>query len=709
MNVKSKLLLVIIFTPLAVYQALAQQRPNIILIMADDMGFSDIGSYGGEVETPNLDSLAEGGLRFSQFYNAARCVPTRASLLTGLYSHQAGLGEMTTNDTSEKDGPGYRGEINRHCVTLAELLRGAGYSNYMTGKWHLVRYDHMRTNKENWPLQRGFDRFFGLIPGSSNFFTGVRSDGDAHIASGNNYIPVHDDFYFTNDISDTAVTFIDEHISKGSSNPFFLYIAYTAPHWPLHALKKDIDKYRNRYQGGWEALRNERYNRMKAMGLVKDHWDISPQAAPSWGNLSQAKKDEMALRMAIYAAQIDCMDQGIGRVIKALKSNQIWDNTLILFLSDNGASNEGGDLGRGAEDLETKNGTNSSYGKAWANASDTPFRYFKKYTHEGGISTPLIAHWPTGIARKGEWEHQTGHIIDIMPLFVELSGAHYPRAYRGNLITPMEGVSLLSAFENRDINRGKPLFWEHFGRRAVRDGKWKMVSRGKNNPWELYDMEVDRTELNNLADANTAQITKMSDAYDNWANRTYVTKKSVTFPDTLEVVTPNGGEQWVAGSKKQITWGAMGKAQSSVKIEFNTGGNWETITDSTPHTGTFTWRLPNIVSSKTKIRISSAGGTYSDESNGTFEIVRTPTPINNQVRANRFPAEIRITGLEIRVKISQEGPYTLNLLTLDGKSMGERTGSEPREFAFTSLPPGNIYLVNIKIGKNTYTGRLVLF
>jgi arylsulfatase len=480
-------------------------RPNIILIMADDMGFSDIGPYGGEIETPALDSLAANGVRFSQFYNTGRCCPTRASLLTGLYPHQTGLGHMVSDgDQTAQNGPGYAGGITGRCVTMAEVLKTAGYATYMSGKWHIAANEG--TDFESLPIQRGFDRFFGIYNGGANYFTGS-APSFHRLAVDNTIIPAHENFYFTNDISDSAVKFISDHSVSGKDNPFFLYVAYTSPHWPLHALKQDIDKYRTRYTDGWEVLRAERYARMKAMGLIKDEWDLSARDGSTFSSVAADKQAELALRMAIYAAQVDCMDQGIGQITDALKTFEYFENTLIIFIADNGGCAEGGELGGGAaSQLESKEGWVLSYGRVWANTSNTPFRLYKHWVHEGGISTPLIAHWPAGITLREEWEPQPGHLVDLMPTFIEVAGAEYPRAYEGNLIIPMEGVSLVGAFHETPIQRENPIFWEHEGNRAVRDGKWKLVAQGGNGAWELYDMEADRSELNNLASTMTDKV-----------------------------------------------------------------------------------------------------------------------------------------------------------------------------------------------------------
>ncbi|HEU5147748.1 MAG TPA: arylsulfatase, partial [Chryseosolibacter sp.] len=366
----------------------AQERPNIVLILADDMGYSDLGSYGGEVSTPHLDKLATDGLRYRQFYNAARCCPTRAALMTGLYPHQAGMGWMAAADLGT---PQYQGTLNNQCVTIAEVLKEAGYGTYMAGKWHLTnerKIDGMVT--DSWPKQRGFDQYFGIVPGGANYFTPV-------IYSDNNRYPAPPDFYLTDAISDTTVKYIDQHFSTRKDEPMFMYVAYTAPHWPLHALQKEIDKSKERYAKGWDKLRQERFKKQKQLGVITEGTKLSPrdEQIEAWGSLTEEKQNEMVMRMAIYAAQIDIMDQGVGRIVQKLKEKNQLDNTLILFLSDNGACAEFISSGKSKE-VTGKENTFESYRIAWANLSSTPFREYKHFTHEGGIATPLIAHWPSG-------------------------------------------------------------------------------------------------------------------------------------------------------------------------------------------------------------------------------------------------------------------------------------------------------------------------
>lgn len=533
----------------------AAPRPNIIVIMADDVGYSDIGCFGSEIETPNLDALASGGLRFTQFYNTARCCPTRASLLTGLYAHQAGIGHMV-DAWSEKVGEAYAGDLSKRAVTIAEALKPAGYATYMTGKWHVTNMTAPQNDadKHNWPLQRGFDRFYGTIHGAGSFFdpnTLVRDNTFISPFADAEYKPR--EFYYTDAINDQASRFITEHHARNPGQPFFLYMAHTAAHWPMHAKKSDIAKYRGRYDTGYDATRSARLDKMKRLGLLDPQWQVTPQAG-DWSRVENKAWESRC--MEVFAAMIDCMDQGIGRVIETLKKNDQFDNTLILFLQDNGGCAEG--MGRAgafkpradkpslpslANDYlqpdmipkQTRDGfpmrqglgvmpggadTYIGYGKAWANVSNTPFREYKHWEHEGGISTPLIAHWPKGIAneRHGKLDAQPGHLIDLMATCVDIAGASYPTEFKGHAIQPMEGISLVPAFEGKTLARTQPIFWEHEGNRAIRIGEWKLVSMHPKS-WELYHIPTDRTEMHDLAAAQPERVKAMASQWEAWAKR----------------------------------------------------------------------------------------------------------------------------------------------------------------------------------------------
>ena len=472
-------------------------KPNVVLILNDDMGFSDIGCYGGEIATPNLDRLAAGGLRFTQFYNTARCCPTRAALLTGLYSHQAGVGHMVEG----KPAPGYQGYLNDKCVTIAEALRPAGYFTAMTGKWHVGE------KRPHWPVDRGFERYYGLISGGSNYFK--IDDGRTLALDGEKVAKTGDDFYMTDAFTDYSIKFLDE--AKEKKKPFLLYTAFTSPHWPLHARPEDIAKYRGKYVDGWDALRAKRHARMIELGIVDAKWPLTARdaTAPAWESVKD--KDDLDLRMAVYAAQIDRMDQNIGRILAKLREIGAEENTLVLFLSDNGGCAEEIHRGKAGAAVGTKESF-ESYGLPWANASNTPFRLYKHWVHEGGISTPLIASWPA-VIKKGALIHEPGHLIDIMATCLDLSGASYPQDK-----TPVEGLSLAPIFRDGKRQGHDAIYWEHEGNRAVRQGKWKLVARHKG-PWELYDLDADRTELRNVADRDADRVKEMSAKYESWATR----------------------------------------------------------------------------------------------------------------------------------------------------------------------------------------------
>ncbi len=491
-------------------------RPNIVVILADDMGFSDIGSYGSEIETPHLDQLAQGGLRYRQFYNAARCCPTRASLLTGLYPHQAGMGWMTPVDM-QRDG--YRGEISRECTTIAEALAATGYGTYMAGKWHLTREDHLDAPQESWPTQRGFDRYFGTLMGSSDYF---QPEG---LLSDDTFVEPAEDFYLTDAISDAASNFITGHIATRAKDPFFLYAAYTAPHWPMQAIEEDIERYRERYRQGWDALRAQRYAQQKKFEVGEGTWPLSmrDQRVKEWASLDDDRRASLIERMAIYAAMVDRMDQGIGRLISTLKKTGQFENTLILFLSDNGGNWEGGIWGWNLTPKKAINtpGSNVSYGQSWANLSNTPFREYKSHTHEGGIATPLIAHWPQGIEESGTWRNQVGHVMDIMPTCLDAAGIEWKDHDEGPAATPLEGRSLLPTFQDISAPE-RTLIWEHEGNRAIRKGNWKLVAKGLRSPWELYDLTQDRAESKDLAQQFPEKANELEGIWNEEAARTKV-------------------------------------------------------------------------------------------------------------------------------------------------------------------------------------------
>ncbi|MEO5917430.1 MAG: arylsulfatase [Luteolibacter sp.] len=494
----------------------AADKPNIIVILADDMGYSDIGCYGGEIPTPNLDALAKDGLRFTEFYNTGRCCPTRASLLTGLYSHQAGIGHMNEDDHL----PGYQGHLNDTCVTMAEVLKPAGYFTAMTGKWHVGQAVGVT------PWGRGFER--NLTAAAGGFY---HADSDRaklflngeKLASDDPRLPK--DWYSTDLWTDYGIKFIGEAVE--AKKPFFLYLAENAPHFPLQAPAEDIAKFRHGiYQQGWDKLREARYERQKAMGLIDPKWELTPRDADvkAWDSLSTEEKDRFDHIMSIYAACVWHMDMAIGRLVASLKEKGVYDNTLILFMSDNGGNAESGPNGT----LEGKNpggpGSTVFCGESWANLENTPNRLYKHFNHEGGISTPLIAHWPAGISAKGEFRKEPGHLIDIMATVADFGGATYPKEFGGKEIQPMEGRSLRPAFEDKPIER-EAIFWEHEGNAAVRTGDWKLVRKGLRGEWELYDLLADRTEMHNLAAKEPERVKTMTELWRAWAKRANVMPK----------------------------------------------------------------------------------------------------------------------------------------------------------------------------------------
>jgi arylsulfatase len=499
----------------------AEVRPNIIVILADDMGYSDIGCYGSEIKTPNLDKLAKQGVRFQQFYNASRCCPTRASLLTGLYQHQAGVGDMVNNLGT----PAYQGFLNKQCVTLAEALKSNGYNTYMSGKWHVG------SQAEVLPRKRGFDKYFGLIDGASSYYELIpyrqNQAAPRMMLNDSAYFPPKDGFYMTNAIADYALKFLNEEASK--KEPFFMYLAFTSPHWPLHALPEDIAKYKGKYLKGWDVLRKERFEKMGKLGLIDPSTQLSPrdENVPAWETLSSEEKTMWDLRMAVYAAMIDRMDQNIGRVLESLEMKGELENTMIFFLADNGGCHEAvknqGTYIRTTGETGTRESFDS-YEFPWANVSNTPFRMHKHWVHEGGISSPFIAYYPKKIKGGAIVSQTAGHITDLMPTLLDFAGGTYPEKYNGNNIMPMEGISLKSALTGNAIPRTQPIYWEHEGNRAMLKGDWKLVSQydtkaKKFKAWELYNFKNDRSELNDQSTAHPDLKKQMITEYETWASR----------------------------------------------------------------------------------------------------------------------------------------------------------------------------------------------
>ena len=488
------------------------ERPNIVLILADDLGYSDISPYGGEIRTPNLQRLSDRGIRFRNFYNTSRCCPTRASLLTGLYPHQAGIGHMTSEDEDQRFDYGhtsYQGSLNRHCVTLGEALHQAGYRTLMAGKWHVGTFRGM------WPRDRGFDRFYGLIRGASNFYKPARDKmltlDDTPVP-----LPLPEDYYTTDAFTQHAIEFVEEAARDYANQPFFLYLAYTSPHWPLQAPDKYVTHYRKYYEQGWTALRPRRLKQVIEAGVLPDTCGLSADVAPAWSELSEPKRKEMAHRMALYAGMVEAMDENIGRLMASLKKLNKADNTLIVFLSDNGGCAEGGMLGsNNGRLLGTREGYFLTLGEAWANYCNTPFEKYKHYATEGGIRTPCIAYWPAGIRTQGQWIDQVGGIVDFMPTFLELAGHDYPQTYRGSTLVPLAGKSLVGALKG-DAPQPRDMFFEHEGHKGVIQGDWKLVSL-HNRPWRLHHRLKDPVELNDLSHEEPGRTQRMIEAWNAWA------------------------------------------------------------------------------------------------------------------------------------------------------------------------------------------------
>ncbi|WP_339742685.1 arylsulfatase [uncultured Rubinisphaera sp.] len=518
-----------------------QTPPNIILILADDLGYSDLGCYGGEISTPHIDSLAAGGVRFTQLYNSARCCPSRASLMTGLYPSQAGIGDFTTNKPNPKRGPGYLGRLNNECATLAEVLKPAGYGCYYVGKWHM--------HPETGPIKRGFDEFYGY----TNDHSHDQYDADYYFRLPENrkkeIDPPAKDFYATDVFNEYALEFIRQ--GQAAHKPWFLFLGHSSPHFPVQAPAERADKYEEIYRRGWDVLREERYARMQELGLVDgDHWQLTPRSIvpvdrddiangypgeqnPAWEELDQDRQFDLARRMAIFAAMVEGVDHGVGQIINHLKHTNDFENTLILLLSDNGACYEWGPFGfdgrsrLGTTTLRTGDqlreiggrGTHQSYGSAWANLGNTPFRLYKHFTHEGGISTPMIAHWPEGIKKNSNWVREPAHVMDIMPTLIEVAGATYPQSLDGNQITPVEGTNLLPAMNGEQLPE-RAIGFDHQAAHAFRKGDWKAVY-AKRMPhelkWELYNLAEDRCEMNNLAEVYPVRLQKMVSEWEDWA------------------------------------------------------------------------------------------------------------------------------------------------------------------------------------------------
>lgn len=524
------------------------RKPNILLILVDDMGFSDLGCMGSEIRTPNIDSIAARGTALTSMYNAARCCPTRAALLTGLYPHKAGLGHMGTNLGTQA----YQGYLRDDTATIAEALRPAGYRTLMAGKWH-VGGDLWATRAATWtpgcpgfptPRQRGFDRYYGMLDGVTHLYS------PWYIMENDRKVEVSPtDFYFTDAITDKAIGMIEESVRD--EKPFFLYLAHFAPHWPLHAPEENIAPYENGYKQGWDTLRGARYEELRARNILQHDWALTPRDPDVSAWQDAPSKDWEARRMAVYAGMIDRLDQQIGRVFDTLRRLGQLDDTMILFFSDNGGcaetmrpegwgkfyptvTNDGRKVAIGNRTDVIPGGPESfmSYDQAWANASNTPFRLFKHYVHEGGISTPLLVQWPAHLRSQGVL-HAPCHVTDILPTIIDAAGAHYPSELGGHPLQRPDGESLMPLLSGKPWIRQQAMFWEHEGNTAVRAGNLKLV-RQFEQPWELYDMERDRTELDNLAERNSPLVQNLESQYNEWAESAGVIDWKIQQPKLLK-------------------------------------------------------------------------------------------------------------------------------------------------------------------------------
>ena len=522
------------------------KAPNVIVILVDDMGYSDLGSFGGEVKTPHIDRLAKGGVRFTQNYNSARCCPSRASLMTGLYSHQAGIANFTGGNKSKKMGPAYLGKLNKECVTLAEVLSKNGYSTYGVGKWHV--------GESEAPTIRGFDEYYGYIKGHSTSQWELKNYKRFPEGRKPEIEFDSDNYYATDAFSDYSIEFIKQGQKK--DKPFFLYLAHSSPHFPLHAPEKTRDKYLDIYRKGWDSLREKRYKRQQEIGLATKTWSFTElsevpvdrdditnfyagQKNPHWDSLGKDQQEDLAYRMATFAAMIEHVDIGIGRMINHLEKTNDLENTLILFTSDNGACYEWGPFGfdkhsrkgitvlHKGEQLKTigSKGTYHSVGSAWSSLSNTPLRMYKHFNHEGGNCSPMIAHWPAGINHSNRWERTPIHLIDIMPTLCEATNSSYPKSYKGMDIKPQEGQSFMPLLKNSGSLSPRTLFFDHFESSAVRTAEWKLVrgnKRYKNKTWELYNIAKDRCETNNLIESHPEKAKELEQQWQTWAKKVHL-------------------------------------------------------------------------------------------------------------------------------------------------------------------------------------------
>lgn len=649
------------------------KRPNIVVFLVDDMGFSDIGCYGGEISTPNIDKLASNGVRFTQFHNTARCCPTRTALLTGLYPHQAGVGHMTQEQHDENGNalPGYSGHLNDKCVTVAEVLKKSGYFTAMTGKWHVGQ------NFGVVPWKRGFDRtltspaggyYFSDAPNVALFLNGDKIDPK------DDRLPKN---WYSSDLwCDYGLKFVDE--ARAEKKPFFLYVAHNAAHFPLQAPAEDIARWRGKFKDGWDKLREARYKRQIDMGLIDKSWPLSPALpeVPRWDTLTPQQQDRYDNIMAIYAAVVERMDRAVGNLINGLRERGELDNTLVLFMSDNGGNAESGVNGR-LEGAHPGDAHSTVFvGQCWATLNNTPFVRYKHYTDEGGIATPLIAHWPKEIpkSRNGKFEKQPGHVIDIMATCVDVAGAEYPKEVDGKPITPKEGVSLRPGFAGKPLNRPNPIFWEHEENRAVLDGDWKLVAVA-HQPWRLYNVEKDRTEQNDLASKEPDRVKTLVAKWDAYAARANV--------------LPLGG--WKeGGTKKKKGRANANNGPLSSATRFDLKPNDHLDRANSPNIAGRGFTLSTDFDAKGDGVIVAQGGTaqgyalYLEKGKLTFAIrienkvtsIATPDTVSGAHTATAHLADDGAITLKLDGKQVAQGkaPSTLKGTPKDGLDVGSDTG-----------------------------------
>lgn len=499
---KSPLLLL----PLLPAALSAQERPNVVLILADDMGYSDLGCMGSEIETPNIDNLSRQGVLLTNMCNASKSCPSRAALLTGLYSWRAGMGAMTNHGSTI---PSYQGFLNENCVTIAEALKLNGYRTYISGKWHVG------DARQYWPEQRGFDETFHIPNGGGVYYYPSLFPQRANRKLYRNAEEVSPEagWYSTDGFGQMAAEFISD--PSNQDTPFFLYVPFIAPHYPLQAKPEDIQKYLGRYDAGYDEIRKARFERQKALGILDPRFELSDPEYPDWNSLTAEQQASESERMAVYAAQIDCIDQNVGKIVRALKDNGLYDNTVIIFLSDNGAVmhhfNDTPDVHFGGPDCWASVGI-------WQNVCNTPFRQGKGREFEGGIKTPLIISWPAGFSKTGYKVADYAHITDVMPTILELTGSSYPKTYNGNDIQKLDGRSIMPLLRGRHINRNRPLFFEHMGWKGMRQGRWKLVRKANAEKWELYDLKKDPYETNDISSKKACRTRRMASKWQSWAD-----------------------------------------------------------------------------------------------------------------------------------------------------------------------------------------------